>query len=159
MEKNFENKAKYVFNTFGKIWGIKIDFSTTFTSDSIHIYYGRYVEETFPIQIYHDPTAPAFFEEKTQYSIEQVNLIKYKNDYLPMLFSKKGELFRYTRNSIRIRKDLISSAFYFLTCWQEYASQKELSPSNHFDFRDSLQHKFGFQDLAPVDHYLSLIHI
>lgn len=157
VDKSFEKKAKYVFSTIFKILGVKPQFFTKITKDTIHIYYGNYTKNKYPIHIYHDASVIEFFTEKNEYPSENVNLVKYKKDYIPFLFSKKGEILKYTNNSIRTRKDIIASAFYFLSCWQEHACDKEISPSSPYDFKTSIQHKFNFTEIAPVDRYCELI--
>ncbi|HPR17549.1 MAG TPA: hypothetical protein PLD62_04810 [Candidatus Cloacimonadota bacterium] len=157
VDASFEQKAKYVFRTFGKILGLKINFFTASTLEPIHLYYGSYIEDSFPIHIYHDLSAPDFFSSNQPSPSYKFHLLKYKDEYIPMLFSRPGKLFRYTSNSIRLRKDIISSAFFFLTCWQEYASGKESSPSAPYNYQDSLQHKYGFAEIAPVDRYCEIL--
>ena len=156
VEESFLPKAKYVFNTISHILGLKPRYFTGLTSQTIHIYYGKRSEEEYPIHIFHSPYASDFFTAKELYPPEIVNLVKYKDEYIPFLFSKQGEIFRFTSNSIRIRKDIISSAFYFLTCWQEYASSKEISPTSPYDYYSSIQYRFGFVDIPPVDRYCEL---
>ncbi|MCF7858841.1 MAG: hypothetical protein K9N07_05880 [Candidatus Cloacimonetes bacterium] len=157
VDSSFEKKAKYIFATFFKIIGIKPQFFTKTTKEDIHIYYGIKTNDEYPIHIYHDLAASDFFQKKEDYPSEKVNLVKYESDYMPFLFSKKGAILKYTKNSIRTRKDIISSAFYFLSCWQEYTSTKEISPSSPYDFSKSIQAKFNFTDIAPVDLYCKLL--
>jgi len=156
VDNSFEKKAKYVFSNMFKIIGVKPQFFTRITKDTIHIYYGKKTKDEYPIHIYHDPSVSNFFTENQQYSVNNVNLVKYKKEYIPFLFSKKGEIFHYTANSIRTRKDIVASAFYFLTCWQEYVSDTEISPSSPYDFKSSIQYKFNFAEMAPVDRYCEL---
>ena len=157
VDESFEKKAKYIFSTFCKIIGLKPQFFTKITKEDIHIYYGIKIEDEYPIHIYHDPTAIDFFQSNKEYPPENVNLVKYKADYIPFLFSKKGEILKFTANSIRTRKDIIASAFYFLSCWQEYTCKKEISPSSPYNFKSSIQYKFNFTEIAPVDRYCELL--
>lgn len=157
IDANFLPKAKYVFKTLCQVLGFRAKFFSGLTSEEIHIYYGLRTEDKYPIYIFHNPEAVDFFSRKELYPPHKINLIKYKHEYMPVLFSQKGELFNYTSTSIRIRKDLISSAFYFLSCWQEYASPDEISPSSHYDYFASSQYRFGFTDVPPVDRYCELL--
>ena len=136
---------------------MKARFFSGLTSEEIHIYYGVRTEDDYPIYIYHNPEAIEFFSRKELYPPQKINLVKYQDEYMPVLFSLKGELFKYTSTSIRIRKDLIASTFYFLSCWQEYASPDEVTPSSHYDYFASSQYRFGFTDVPPVDRYCELI--
>jgi len=137
--------------------GVKARFFSGLTSEEIHIYYGLRTEDDYPIFIYHNPEAVDFFSRKELYPPQKINLIKYQDEFMPVLFSQKGELFKYTTTSIRIRKDLISSAFYFLSCWQEYASPDEVTPSSHYNYFESFQYRFGFTDVPAVDRYCELL--
>ena len=157
VEDNFLPKAKYVLNTFCRILGLKPKFFTGMTPETIHIYYGICVEEKYPIHIYYNEEAAEFFSKKKLYSHEDVNLVKYRDEYIPFLFSKKGEIFNITSHSVKIRKDIVSSAFYFLSCWQEYAADKEISPSSPYNYHSSLQHHFGFVHFPPVDRYCEML--
>jgi len=157
IEESYQKKTKYVFNTLCRVLGLKTKFFTGLTSEEIHLYYGKRTEDIYPVHIYHDPNADEFYSRKEIYPVEHVNLVKYQDEYIPVLFSKQGEIFRYTSNSIRIRKDIISSAFYFLSCWQEYASPAEISPSSQYDYYKSFQYRFGFTDIPPVDRYCEIL--
>ncbi|MDP8267268.1 MAG: hypothetical protein P9L97_00945 [Candidatus Tenebribacter davisii] len=157
VDKSFEKKAQYVFSTFAKILGIKCQFFTKITKEPIHIYYGVKTKDEYPIHIFHGPHVSDFFQEHEDYPDKDVNLVKYKMTYIPFLFSRKGNILRFTANSIRIRKDIIASAFYFLSCWQEYTCKKEISPSSPYDFKSSIQYKFNFTEIATVDRYCELL--
>ena len=157
IDEIYQPKVKYVFNTLSQILGLKPKYFTRLTSQQIHIYYGKRIEDEYPIHIYHNPDAVEFFSKKEQYPPEMVNLVKYGDEYIPFLFSKQGETFRFTSNSIRLRKDIISSAFFFLTCWQEYSLPGEISPNSPYDHSSSFQHCFGFSDIPPVDRYCELL--
>jgi len=157
VDKSFEQKTKYVFSTFCKILGVKPQFFTGITKENIHIYYGINTKDEYPIHIYHDPAAVDFFNSKKEYQTENVNLVKYKADYIPFLFSKRGRILKYTAKSIRTRKDIIASAFFFLSCWQEHTSNKEISPSSPYDFTTSIQYRFNITEIAPVDRYCELL--
>lgn len=157
VDKSFEKKAKYVFSTMFKVIGIKPQFFTKITKDVIHIYYGKKSKDEYPIHIYHGQSVTDFFTKIELYPEKDVNLVKYKKEYIPFLFSKKGDILQYTANSIRTRKDIIASAFYFLSCWQEFASGKEISPSSPYDYKTSIQNRFNFAEMAPVDRYCELL--
>lgn len=157
IDNSYKPKAKYVFNTLCKVLGVKARFFSGLSSEDIHIYYGIRTEDDYPVKIYHNPEAVSFFAKKQLYPPQKVNLIKYKEEYIPILFSLQGDLFRYTSTSVNIRKDLISSAFYFLSCWQEYASPEEITPTSHYDYFNSFQFRFGFTDIPPVDRYCELL--
>ena len=70
--------------------GVKARFFSGLTSEEIHIYYGVRTEDDYPIHIYHNPEAVDFFSRKELYSPQKINLIKYQDEYMPVLFSQKG---------------------------------------------------------------------
>lgn len=158
VKSHYLPKVKYTFNTIFNMLGVKPKFFTEFTMQSIHIYYGEKTKEKYPLKIYHNTEAADFFLKKKLYEESEVNLVKYGMEYIPFLFSQQGEIIHFTNKSATIRKDLISSAFYFLSCWQEYASPKLIEPSNFFAFADSLQYKHGFAEIPVVDRYCEILH-
>ncbi|MCK4957625.1 MAG: hypothetical protein KAS49_08310 [Candidatus Cloacimonetes bacterium] len=156
-KESFTPKAKYVFETIFRILGKKTQFFTEFTMQNIHIYYGEKTSDKYPINIYHNPEAADFFSKRKLYNEDEANLVKYGDEYIPFLFSKQGKITHYTAKSAELRKDIISSAFYFLSCWQEYASEKLIEPSNFFQHSASLQYIHGFTEIPVVDRYCEIL--
>jgi hypothetical protein len=154
---SFVPKAKYVFETLFRVQGLKPTFFTEFTMENIHIFYGKDAKIKYPLHIYHNPEAAEFFNQRHLYPTNKVNLVKFASEYVPFLFSQPGEIFHNTAQSIYLRKDIIASAFYFLTCWQEYAATKPIDPNNFFKFQDSLQYSLGFAEMPVVDRYLEIL--
>jgi len=157
IDDRFENKAKYIFRTFGKILGFSPTFYNRFTTAEIHLYYGIKSDNKYPIQIFHYPAVAEFFLRKELYPAENVNLVKFRENYVPFLFSQTGEIFHFLTGNKEIRKDIISSAFYFLSCWQEYVISNKITPAKGYDFTSSLQSKLPFADVAPVDNYCEIL--
>ena len=155
---SFVPKAKYVFETIFKILGIKPHFFTEFTMQDIHIYYGEKTSIKYPITIYHNLETVDFFNKRKLYDGQKVNLVKYGDEFIPFLFSKQGKIVHYTSKTAELRKDIIASAFYFLSCWQEYASVKLIEPDNFFKYKSSLQYLHGFTEIPVVDRYCEIIH-
>lgn len=152
----FENKAKYVFLTFARILNIDIQFVKHDIKHNIQVYYGKNIDLYYPINIYHDPEANAFFEEKIQYEINKINFVKNNDEYIPFLFSQNGMIFHYSPGKIQIRKDIISSAFYFLSGWDEYVERDNITIENRFKIEDTIQFKRNFVDLPIVDRYCEI---
>lgn len=155
IDESYTAKTKYVFHTFCSIIGLKAKFFRGLTSEDIQIYYGKKTKDVYPIKIYHDITAPEFFSKKEKYPEENANLIKYGLEYLPFLFSMQGDVLTSGSQSVTIRKDIISSAFYFLTCWQEHVA--DVSPEQKYEFSSSLQNRFDFSEIPPVDRYAKIL--
>ena len=118
-------KAKYIFDLMLKVLGLKAKYYTKDTLDDIHIYYGVKTTESFPIKIYRDITTSLEFHKENVFPEKKINFIKYKNDYIPFLFSPVGDIFDISSSGIIIKKDLISSAFYLVTGWEEYIGVSE----------------------------------
>ena len=116
LDKSFIPKAEYVFRTFCKIIGINPRFSYKKNLHNIIVYYGPDKKIDTPIKIYHDPNTPNFFQAIEDINRKKITLYKYKGEYVPFLFSKFGEILHPTGNNIIIRKDIIASAFFFLSC-------------------------------------------
>ncbi len=157
VEKPFIPKSEYVFRQFCRILGLQPKFFYRYSSAQIHVYYGTKADEHYPVQIFHSPNANEFFEKKAVYPNESFRFLKYNEVMLPFLFSPQGDLFHLSERCICIRKDIISSAFYFLTCWQEYASDQKLTPENRYDFTKSHQKYWDFADIPVVDYYVDIL--
>ena len=168
VEKNFRPKAEYVFRTFCRILGLNPAFQYEDSMQEVHIYYGTYSKNDYPVKIYHNPESDKFFyvekDETKDYNIpvypnDKVNFFKYGSEYIPFLFSPQGQIFYNSSKSILINKDIISSAFYFLTCWQEYADDKELLPGDRYDFKSSMQYYWDFAEIPVVDRYCNMFEL
>ena len=152
VDEKFEPKAKYIFRTIFRILGYKIRFFKNVTSEEIHIYYGTQTKEKYPIRIYRSIETALFFNKKEMYPEERFNSYLYRNEYIPFLFSMPGDIFSIHESSVFLRKDIIASAFYFISCWQEYTF-----PKQRFDYKKSLQYRFHFADIPVVERYCELL--
>ncbi|MBP7562737.1 MAG: hypothetical protein KA886_03020 [Candidatus Cloacimonetes bacterium] len=168
VEKSFMPKAEYIFRTFCRILGLSPSFEYNYAKQEVHIYYGTPTSRDYPVMIHHNPEAVNFFyverNEQKKYQIpvydkEKVNFFKYGKEYIPFLFSPQGPIFFSGETSIRINKDIIASAFYFLTCWQEYADDKEMFPGDRYDYKSSLQYYWNFTELPVVDRYCHMFEL
>ncbi len=157
VEKPYIPKSEYVFRQFCRILGLQPKFYYRYSSAQIHVYYGEKADERYPVHIYHNPQANTFFSKKEMYPNDEFRFQKYNEVMLPFLFSSAGEIFEIGERCICISKDIISSAFYFLTCWQEYASGQKLSPENRYDFQESHQKFWDFADIPVVDYYVDML--
>lgn len=74
---------------------------------------------------------------------------------IPILFpcaEAEDEPFEETEGEVLVRHDLVKSAFYFLSAYQEWASDK-LDEWGRFPYEESLQHKLSIERKAVVNHY------
>ncbi|MBW6515688.1 MAG: hypothetical protein K0B81_03610 [Candidatus Cloacimonetes bacterium] len=163
VEKSFIPKAEYVFRTFGKILGLQPNFYYEYTLEDIHVYYGPPVEDKRPIEIYYNKQAADFFNKQNNFS-EEIHFLNYRNENIPFLFSKPGQLFLYTAKSLEIKKDIISSAFFFLSCWEEYTqgkndichqNKKKNAPKKQAQ-QLTIQRTWDFEDIPIVDRYCDI---
>ncbi len=168
VDKNFIPKAEYVFRTFGKILGLQPNFYYEYTLDDVHVYYGPPVEDRRPIEIYYNDQAAKFFNKKNKFN-DEIYFYNYRNENIPFLFSERGQLFLYTAKSLEIKKDIIASAFFFLSCWQEYTQDKNTQPeqtqeSQHKKSKHkggskihlTIQRSWDFENIPVVDRYCDI---
>lgn len=155
-EKRFIPKAEYVFRTFCRFLGLKPSFFYNKAFEEIHIYYGSDFNNNYPINIYHNPKAVDFFDQILLYPYEDINQVLFQDIYLPFLFSLPGPVFETSEKRVIIKKDIITSAFYFLTCWQEYVDEQNIIPGDRYDYRQSLQFYLDFTEIPIVDYYCQI---
>lgn len=146
VDAEFIPKAKYIFDIFAKILGFTPIYFTADTLEDIHIYYGTRVFDNYPVKIYrHIGTSLAFHRKAV---VKDVNFVKFKGDYIPFLFSEDADIFDLTSDSINIRKDIIASAFYLFSGWEEYLKIPE---------DDKLAVKFKFTDILLIESYTQIL--
>ncbi len=142
VDKDFTPKAKYIFDMILNVLGLKAKYYERDTLDDIHIYYGVKSEENYPVKIYRDILTSLEFHRKKIYNNENLDFVRYKEDYIPFLFSERGDIFNVSESSIVINKDIISSAFYLSTDWEEFIGVKEenkLAVAENFAFLPLLE--------------------
>jgi|GEM_PF-3715766 len=154
VDKGYIPKAEYVFRTFCKILGLQPNFYYEYTREDIHVYYGPPEEERRPVEIYYNDRAAQIFNKENPFE-GKIHFINYRNENIPFLFSERGELFQYTEKSLEIKKDIIASAFFFLSCWQEYTN-RETGSQNRQDLSQTLQRLWNFEHIPVVDRYCDI---
>jgi len=156
IEKTFIPKAEYVFRTFCSILGLKPRFYYEFCPEEIHVYYGTEREPQALITIYCHPETAQFFKERKVYEEAKVHLNLIQSDYIPFLFSQPGEITAPGKERAYIKKDIIASAFYFLSCWQEYGESNSVTENYRYNYTQSLQYLLNFADIPVVDRYCEI---
>jgi len=157
LDSVFIPKAEFVLRTYCYILRLNPHFSYGSHFEGTHLYYGKVSRFTYPISIYHDPETAAFFESKELYPLDKVNFCKYKGEHIPFLFSQGGAIFSFSEDHCQIRKDIIASGFYFLTCWNEYLLTYHGLPKGRVDFKQSLQYRWSFTEIPVVDVYCQML--
>jgi hypothetical protein len=155
IDESYISKAKYVFRTFFSVIGMQPIFYNTFGPANVDIYYGEPTIHEYPIKIYYNDSTAEFFRQKQLVDKNSVNFVRYKEKSIPFLFSDQGEIFAYHKKHCIIRKDIIASAFYFLSCWQEWVYNKEYPHDYHsYNF---LQIEHNFNNTPVVDWYINIL--
>ena len=172
VEKRFLPKAEYVFAFFCKSIGVKPNFLLTTDLQNIHVYYGVNPNNACPVCIHHNPKAALFYDEKRLYPNDEIDFFRHDSFLLPFLFSDKvsvdqclkseelkngvlesSEIYKFLGDRLIIQKDIISSAFYFLSCWQEYVEGVSPEHGGRYDYKKSLQYLYDFAEVPVVDIY------
>jgi hypothetical protein len=170
-DKTFMPKARYVFTEFCRILGIKAKYYANGEVDNVDVYYGTNLEITCKLRINHAPIAVEYYKKKELYDTSNIEFLSpsysslkksdtEKPDFsdirIPFLFSQKGEICTLKETYISINKDIISSAFYFMSCWQEYVNAIDDHLPERYDYYKSMQYKCGFTTTPVVDHYIAI---
>ena len=154
IERSFIPKVEYVFRTFCRKYKLGYVFLCE-PSSSIDVYYGNKADAGYPVSIFHNPDAPLFFRQEKLYNQDNINFSDYKGIKLPFLFSMGDQV---VSQGARINKDIISSAFYLLSCWQEaYDPAPSIDKDNRYEHTRSLQFKGGFTEIPVVDYYFKIL--
>jgi hypothetical protein len=157
LPQHYIPKAEFVLRTFCYILRLNPKFVYGSGHEGVHLYYGPYSAIDCPIKIHYDGYSSEFFERRELYPLEKVNFCLYHKEYIPFLFSLNGAIFSFKPESVMIRKDIVASAFYFLTCWHEYILGQRGERRGRVDFRQSLQYRWDFTDVPVVDVYCQML--
>jgi hypothetical protein len=88
---------------------------------------------------------------------EEIFWVMWEDKKIPVLTAgNKESLFTEQEKGLLIQPDIIASAFYFLSGWQEYYSQKR-DRFGRFPFSESLQFKHDFVALPVVNYYFDIL--
>jgi hypothetical protein len=157
VDERFIAKAQYVFTHLCKVIGMKPHFHVGRAPVIPQVYYGSRTTQEYPVSIFHDPGAVEFFAGNAPFPSNRVAFHRFREENVPFIFHEPGEVFQLGSGRVSIRKDLIASAFFFLSCWQEYTDSTPLDPATRYDYRKSIQSLWGFADLPPVDRYADIL--
>ncbi len=165
-EKFFKNEIEYTLKTFLDIMGVEYRFvegaSFSDTPD-IYIIYSedeKFCEDMSGVFIKKSTAAEKYFGKKEQYDISQVKRFEWDNYDLPVLFANQSsdKLFSSEKpNRVIIHQDIVASAFFLLSCWQELVYDGRLDRYNRFPYRQSLQYRLNFVDRPIVNDYLNIL--
>lgn len=157
VEKEFINKAKYVFSTYCYILQLNPKFFYGETRKPIDIYYGSKLNTHYPVIIKYNRGTNDFFMANKYYPQFKVRFNNYKNEKIPFFFSDPGSIFSVGDKTAQINKDIIASGFYFLSCWKEYINKQNTDPDIRFKYKHSMQYKWDFAEVPVVDAYCDML--
>jgi peptidoglycan/xylan/chitin deacetylase (PgdA/CDA1 family) len=165
-EDSFKKKAAYTFETFFQILGLPFRFvdSNEVSSSDIGIWYGREIPKISGrvLFIHGNLEAQLLFHQLLQLDKSVVKKTKLDGeDSLALFydeeFGREGASFISGDDRCRIvHVDIVASAFYFLSCWQEITST-ERDQHERFPASASLQYHHGLLHTPIVDQYAQLI--
>lgn len=155
--QNYIPKAEFVLRTYCYILRLNPKFYYKQHTEGIHIYYGVYNTHNYPVHIHFQPDTAEFFDGLELYPLEKVNFRKFNREFIPFLFSQNGEIYTLYEDFCAIRKDIVASGFYFLSCWPEYILSCRGLAKSRVDFKNSLQYRWGFTEIPVVDIYCRIL--
>ena len=158
LPRDYIPKAEFVLRTYCYILRLNPKFVYGSHFEAAHMYYGPKSEKVYPLSIHFEPETAEFFESVDLYPLERVNFCRFGKDSVPFLFSEGGAIFAFTGESCSLRKDIVASGFYFLTCWHEYVFSERGLPRGRVDYKESLQYRWDFIESPVVDIYCGLMH-
>jgi hypothetical protein len=156
--RHYLPKAEFVLRTYCYFLRLNPKFYYGIHNEGIHIYYGEFTNRNYPIRIFYDPAAADFFEGRELYPLDKVNFRMFNREFIPFLYSQNGEIYTFFQDFCVIRKDIIASGFYFLTCWHEYILSSRGIPKGRVDYKQSLQFRWDFTEIPVVDVYCRILY-
>ena len=104
--------------------------------------------------------AANYFRSVVEYDTRNVSWFRWEGKDVPILFSEYGidsPVMRFAEpNTVLIDYDIVASAFFFLSCWQEQAIT-EKDQFNRFPYRKSIQKSLGIARKPVVVDYLDIL--
>ncbi len=99
-----------------------------------------------------------FINKKNDINPNNVIWKKWKNTNIPFLFDNDGtkEIIEITEQKTVINYDIIGSAFYFLSGWNEYISDNK-DEFGRITFSNSIIKKLGIVEIPVVNYYFDIL--
>ena len=172
-DETFRPKARYVMESFCKVLGLDLHVAEAPLSGEAPlphgepwIWYGP--DDAIPavgqerIMIRAAADAPQFFAGEAPMAVEDVVFLSWRQKQIPVLFAQDpGSLTqeleierRHGGDAVTVPFDLLASAFYFLSCWEETVIP-DRDQHRRFLYRSSLASKLQLDDNI-VDLYLDV---
>lgn len=169
-EDKFAAKARYVFSTFCKVLGLDLveDKQGSTPADGLTVWYGAAADMPAAVPrlicIHASPEASTFFASHDPRRVQDVTFVSWKGRRVPFLFvpgrgknaqaERLDSLLTERSDVVQMPYDLIASAFYFLSCWEETVIP-DRDQHGRFSYIRSLAAQLNLPDNV-VDIYLDL---
>ena len=100
----------------------------------------------------------SFFRKKENIDEQKVVWKTWKDVQIPFLFERSGEpdIITQKENQVYINYDIIASAFYFLSGWDEYLNSGK-DELGRIAFKDTLIHRLGIAGIPVVNYYFDIL--
>jgi peptidoglycan/xylan/chitin deacetylase (PgdA/CDA1 family) len=139
-----KNKAKYIIDLFKTIYK---------TDKEIDIDYGLNTSSKIQIKTGNVD----YFQKSEELSLENIIWKEWRGERIPFLFdSNDNDIISFLDDKAIINFDIIASAFYLLSCWQEYVN-KNRDKHGRFQFNDSIQYKLDIVSQPTVNYYFDIL--
>lgn len=139
-----KNKTQYIFDLFKRLYHPDREFD---------IHYG--INHQSKIQIKKGNLS--LFQNKTLPEVNQVVCKEWRGENIPFFFNEEAdELITFSENSAVINYDIVASAFFLLSGWQEYVIP-ERDQYGRFRYNDSIQKKLGIIFSPVVNYYFDIL--
>jgi len=155
LPKSYIPKAEYVFRTYCKVLGLQPQFFYEETLEDISVYYGLPSPEKYPVEIYYSERAAEYFSKTVPYTQDDFHFVQYRRDNIPFIFSIPGKIYQYNPKHLVIRKDIIASSFFFLSCWEEYVWEVN-NKGKPFPYENTLPVIWDFSEIPVVNKYCDI---
>lgn len=141
-----EEILKYILKNFEAIYGIK--------PGAFNIKYG--IDKKSKIQI--RKGSVNYFTTNEPFDLSGVLWKEWNGEKIPFLFDNDPApaIYIQSANQVIINYDIIASAFYLLSNWQEYVS-KNKDNYGRFRMTESIQHKLNFICKPVVNYYFDIL--
>lgn len=97
---------------------------------------------------------------ETKYDLDSNNIVwkEWKNKQIPFLFEKdySKDIISYDNNKAIINYDVVASAFYFLSGWNEYVNSSK-DEFGRVKYEDSIIKKLNISGLPVVNYYFDIL--
>ncbi|MEI8005609.1 MAG: polysaccharide deacetylase family protein [Bacteroidota bacterium] len=142
-----KNKFEYVMQVFKQAYGISVDMPL--------VTYGT--EPAGSVFIREGRTSKITEKKAVNINLEDVVWQEWKNMRIPFFFSKGNDnILEEKEGRWIINMDIIASAFYLLSGWQEFFSEKK-DRYGRFRYEDSCQHLLGITSIPVVNYYFDIL--